>query len=315
MTRVVAGGVCIDRRVAVRRLEIGVKHIVEDVPRLSIGGGAANNAIALKALAPERRVLLFAFVGGDDLGTGIRRFMDDRRVEMPLAPLSQLPTSESVVVSESECNGRGTILSIAGARSQELPLDPIKEALAEAEAFCLCAPSNNQQIAPLLAASRAAFVPAYFALGSAQIHGLSYAALSRQLQSSVELVICNRHEAAKVTGATSVEQQLRAFRFGGRARAAVVTCGEDGLWGFDNLGIYYEPAYRDRTRPIVSDTGAGDAAAAAVIDSLVRGLTLEEALACGARNGFEACTGFGLEHVCRRLEMDALLENRRRMAA
>ncbi len=66
---------------------------------------------------------------------------------------------------------------------------------------------------------------------------------------------------------------------------------------------------------MIDDTGAGDATAAAIIDALLRGLPLDKALACGARNGFEACTGRGVKNVCTRRLMDAYLESRKRMAA
>jgi sugar/nucleoside kinase (ribokinase family) len=271
--------------------------------------------MAGKALAPAKRVVLFAHVGNDDAGAWIRRTLDEKQVQMPLEPLVEFPTSESYIISESEHNGRGTIFSVPGARACELPLEAIQATLADAQAFCLCAPSNNQQILPLLDAARAAGVPSYFALGGAQIYKLGYDELQEQLGAGVALVICNRSEAAKLTGTKDVKAQLSALRFGGLVATSVVTCGDEGLWGLDKMGMCYEPAYRDSMRPVLDDTGAGDATAAAIVDSLLRGLSLQDALACGARNGFEACTAFGLENVCARAEMDAFLESRHRKAA
>lgn len=315
MTRIFAGGVCLDRTLAVPRLRIGTKHRITGQPRTSVGGGAANQAMATAALAPGSELTLFVYVGNDDAGASIRLRLAQYGIALSLEPCPDLSTSESCIISETEREGSGTIVSVVGARARELPVERIREALAGAEAFHLCAPAVNAQIAPLLEAARSESVPAFFALGSAQIDGLDHDTLADQLEPGAELVICNHVEATRLIGTRDVRAQLRALRFLGHVRTSVVTLGAEGLCGFDNLGYCDEPAYCDGNRLIVDDTGAGDAAAAAIIDALLRGLPLQNALACGARNGFEACTGHGVENVCTRQQLETYAQSRRRKAA
>lgn len=315
MQRIIAGGAALDRTLAVARLVAGVKLDAIGAPRTTIGGGAVNQALATAALAPDRDVLVFALVGDDDGGAAIRRGLAQRGIDMPLAPCRDETTSESYIISETDFEGRGMIARVLGARARELPLEQIRQALDGAEAFQLCAPTVNDQIGELLEAARSQFVPAYFALGGAQIDGLGYESLARQLEPGAELAICNFAEAARLTGTKDVRAQLRALRFAGRVRAAVVTCGADGLQGFDNSGYWSEAACCEPGAAIVDDTGAGDAAAAAIIDALLRGLPLPEALVYGARNGFEACTGYGLARVCSRQQLQSYAGSRRRIAA
>ncbi len=289
--RVLIGGACWDYYLAVHCLRPGIQHHVQH--RLSVpGGGALNNAIVHRALAPHAPIVLLAAVGDDAEGRALRRHLAGRRIKLYWPPVQGVSTSVSYVVVEGE-SGRGTILAETGARATALPLTLAERALEHAVACCLVAPTNNEQIPAVLRIAAQRHVPVYFGLGRTQIDTLGYEGLRAALVDNVAVLMCNRLEAERLTNQSAIADQLDALHFDGQVEMVVITDGADGIHASRDGELFYEPAYTDPQRPIVDDVGAGDGAQAALVDALLRGRPLEVALRAAARQGFEVCTGRG----------------------
>jgi len=290
-SRRVIGGICVDHLFKVNKPIWQKKNRMKS-DGWAPGGGAANVSVAHRSLAPNRHITLFAAVGEDADGRNLALYMKERGIKMPVKPVRTHETSFSHIYVDEDSRA-STIFSAPGARAAPIPLDQVERSMLAAEALCLVAPFVNDQIAPILDIAAKFGVPVYFGLGSRQINVLGYSGLADSLTQKVEMVICNRDEAARLTGTSELSEQLRALQFGGKVRVAVVTEGPRGIHAVsDEGGSYHVPAYTDG-RPVVDDTGAGDAAEAAIVDTLLRGKPLEIALLAGARLGFEACTAAG----------------------
>jgi sugar/nucleoside kinase (ribokinase family) len=174
-----------------------------------------------------------------------------------------------------------------------IPLEQIEDCMSGAEACFLVAPRVNEQIPEILRLADRYRVPVFFGLGGKQIFGLSYEQLRDSVVAPVKFAMCNFSESKHLTKQPEIADQLEALRFGGLVRTPVISHGDHGLYALHDGKLHHVPAYTDPRRPIVDDTGAGDAAQAAIADSLLRGLPLEIALLAGARQGFEACTALG----------------------
>ena len=68
-------------------------------------------------------------------------------------------------------------------------------------------------------------------------------------------------------------------------RTPVISHRPMGLYALQDGNLASRPSIHRPAEPIVHDTGAGDAAQAAIVDSLLRGLPLEIALLAGVRRG------------------------------
>jgi sugar/nucleoside kinase (ribokinase family) len=257
----------------------------------AVGGGGGNVARASKWLAPETPVVLLAHRGDDPNGEFVGRSLQEHGIVMPLEPVSGVPTSFSYIVTRAG-TGRSTIFSEPGARDEPLPLDEVERALVGAEVLWLAAPPWNDVIRPLSDLAGRRGVRLFLGLGTVQIDRLGYRGLGEELAGPVELLACNRHEAEKFTGRTLIAEQLAALRYGGLVRTVVITDGANGIHALRDGQTYHIAAWNDG-RPIVDDTGAGDAAQTAIGHLMLRGAELAEALRGGARQGFECCTGVG----------------------
>lgn len=290
-TRVCIGSICRDDHLFTDPLVFGGKNRIQR-RLVTEGGGAGNVAVGHRRLAPKHRIILLAGTGNDPEGAALRQRMKEQRIEMPWPALAHTATSISSVLHCAN-GANGTILYDGNAREVPVPLPLIEQALPWAEACCLVAPTVSEQIPDILTLARRQRVPVFFGLGSRQIKGLTYIQLSDLLREPVELIICNRKEAQDLTGCRELPDQHEALTFAGRVRTVVITDGADALHGWRDGERCDVPAYVDPLRTVVDDTGAGDAAQAAVVHALLGGYPLEAALQAGARQGFECCTAVG----------------------
>ncbi|PWH19448.1 MAG: hypothetical protein DDG59_03000 [Anaerolineae bacterium] len=103
------------------------------------------------------------------------------------------------------------------------------------------------------------------------------------LLSEVDVFLCNRVEAEKLTGEGVIETSAQKLRQLG-ARAAVIKMGGEGCFLHSDQWIGKVPT---ETVNVVDTTGAGDAFAAGLISALVKGNNLYEACiqgnACGSK--------------------------------
>jgi fructokinase len=287
----IIGGICGDRFATTRPIRLRGKNPVQTQGRTT-GGGAANVAVGLKRLEPDAEVLLVAATGDDRDGVTLREQLTAQGVTLAWGALPGQTTSRSDIFIEAD-TGHSTIFSELGARGEPLPLDLIEYELPRCDACWLVAPSRNDQIRSILRSAAGLNIPVYFGLGTSQMDQFGQAGVRDQFAGPVEMLICNRPEAERLTGWTTLPEQLEALRFDGPVKTVIVTDGENGIHAWQGNSIYHEPPYRDATRPIVDETGAGDAAQSVIGHWLMRGWPLTEALRAAARQGFEAVTALG----------------------
>jgi sugar/nucleoside kinase (ribokinase family) len=287
----IVGGACLDKFLMTRSIVIGSKNRVQTQSR-NVGGGGANVAVGLEHLDSEADVLLLAATGDDRDSGPVRHYLAERGVTLLWGTVPGQVTSWSDIVLSTD-GGRSTIFSETGARTEPVPLDLVAEVLPRCDVCWLVAPTRNDQIRPIIQLAGRAKVPVFFGLGGAQIDQLGCAGLGEQLTVPVDLLICNRLEAAQLTGQQGLAEQLEALWFAGRVESVVITDGEGGIHALHQGNACHVPAYRDPCRPVVDETGAGDAAQAVIGHWLLHGRPLEEALRAAARQGFEAVTALG----------------------
>jgi len=287
----ILGGACLDNYSTTPAIALGAKNRVRTQVRTA-GGGGANVAIGLKHLGPDADVVLLAATGDDRDSVQVRHHLAERGVTLPWGPLPGRVTSWSDIVIETN-SARSTLFCETGARAEPVPLDLIEDALPRCDVCWLVALTRSEQIRPILQLAARFSVPVFFGLGGAQIEQLGYHQLAEQLAGPVGLLICNRREAAQLTGQTGIAQQLAALQLAGRVRTVVITDGATGMDAWHAGATYHEPAYRDPSRPVLDETGAGDAAQCVIGHWLLHGRPLPEALRAAARQGFEAVTAVG----------------------
>ena len=133
-------------------------------------------------------------------------------------------------------------------------------------------------------------------------------ALARLFRRSA-LVVCNREEAATITGGTPEESPTvlldRMLALG--PSRVVVTDGSAGAYGTDGNGYLHVPAFPDDA-PVVDRTGAGDAFAATLVACIAWGLPLDEALARAPVNSMRVVQRVGSQAgLLTRAELEDLL--------
>jgi sugar/nucleoside kinase (ribokinase family) len=98
------------------------------------------------------------------------------------------------------------------------------------------------------------------------------------------LIICNWLEAEHLTGRKATAEQRETLRFGSRVQTVVITNGPGDIHALGDGTACSVPAYRDN-QLVVDEVGAGDAAQAAIVDALLKGYPLEQALLVRTRGG------------------------------
>jgi sugar/nucleoside kinase (ribokinase family) len=303
--RLLIGGVCLDEILGVEAWESPKSPVV--FRRRSIGGGAANAAIAHRRLSPQTPLTLLAPLGDDEPARFLRRRLSQERIRAPLPPVAGAASCRSTVIVPRQ--GRSKILTEANVRERPLPRDAIAFHLGEAAACCLVAPGCNDQIGEIAAEVRKAGVPLYLGLSARQTKGIALDDLAAMLAPGAELVMCNEAESQQLTGCGRIEEALELMQR--LARVAIISRGQRGLVAHDGKRLVEQPAWRDPQQAFVDDTGCGDAAFGAITDALIRGVPLETALAIGARMAFAAGTAWGAtEGLIDRQAMAAFLRER-----
>ncbi|MBW3599427.1 MAG: hypothetical protein KY475_19420 [Planctomycetes bacterium] len=285
--RLLIGSICLDEIVGVENWESPKSPVL--FRRREVGGGAANVAVAQRRLTPETPLTLLAAVGDDEPARFIRRRLRQERIRLPLPPVLRKASCRSTVVVPLE--GRSKILTEANVRARPLSLDAIAFHLRDAAACCLVSPGCNEQIADIAAAAQKARAPLYFGMSGRQTKSLELDDLAAMLTPGAELVMCNEAEARQLTGCDDVADSLALMQR--LAPRAIISRGERGLAALDGDRLVEQPAWSDPQQAFVDDTGCGDAAFGAIVDALIRGLSLATALAIGARMAFAAGTAWG----------------------
>lgn len=270
------GSVTVEAGADGRRLVLpfGAKLSCEVSATVPAGGNSSNAAVACARLG--LRTALVAYVGDDLLGQGAVTALRDEGVDTSLVRLDpDVPTNRNFVLRVGH---ERTILvhheqhdcHWPHLRPSEVPSWLYLSSVGQD------AHGYEAQIVDWLESEP--LVSLAFEPGTLQI-ARGAGALARLFRRA-ELVVCNREEAAALTGARSGDDATvlldRMLDLG--PSQVVVTDGSAGAFGTDGVSMFAVPVFPD-DGPVVDRTGAGDAFAGTLVAALAAGLPLEQAMA------------------------------------
>ncbi len=254
-------------------LPFGAKVPYESTVTVAAGGNAANAAVACARLG--LRVGLASYLGADQLGRDLVAALHNEGVSSSLVRLDpDAPTNRHFVL---RLGPERTILVRHEAYDYDWPHLRPEEVPAWLYLSSVGRDAHyyEDQIADWLEehpSVELAFQPGTFQIAA------GVARLARLYRRSA-LVVCNREEAAVISGVNRAEE-MDALLDGLLAlgpRQVVVTDGIAGASAATADERYEVPVYPDPEPPI-DRTGAGDAFTATLLAYLVRGSTIEGAL-------------------------------------
>jgi ribokinase len=268
--------VTVERGSGGRRLVLpfGAKVACEVTTVVPAGGNSANAAVACARLG--LRTALVAYVGDDGQGRGAVAALQAEGVDASLVRLDPaVPTNRNFVLRVGH---ERTILvhheqhdcHWPHLRPAEVPSWLFLSSVGtDAHAY------EGQVVDWLESEPRVSLA---FEPGTLQI-ARGAAALGRLFRRAA-LVVCNREEAAALTGGQPDDDPVRlldAMLDLGPAQV-VVTDGSAGAFGSDGTAWCAVPVFPD-DGPVVDRTGAGDAFAGTLVAGVAAGLSLDRAMA------------------------------------
>ena len=262
---VVVGSVNIDATMIVARTPSRGETVLASERRLGIGGKGANQAVACTRLGHPTAFV--GCVGGDPDGEWASTQLRGENVGTEwVRVIADAPTGAAVILSEQ---GESTIVVDAGANAHLSPAQ-VRECRAVAEADAVLCQLEVPVAAVQAAAesSRGAFV----------LNPAPAQPLPLELLGCVDVLIPNQHELAVLIGAEATDEldaiAEQAASIEG-PQAVVVTLGANGALVVDHSGPRHIPAWPAER---VDATAAGDSFCAGVVDGLLHGLPLAEAV-------------------------------------
>jgi len=271
-------------------LPFGAKVACDVTSTVAAGGNSANVAVACSRLG--LRVALVAYAGADRAGREAVDALHDEGVDSRFVRLDPLvPTNRNFVLRVGH---ERTILVHHEQHDCHWPY--LRPADVPSWLFLSSvgrdASAYEHQIADWLDANPQ--VSLAFEPGTLQI-ARGARALARHYRRAA-LVVCNREEAAMLTGVSPDEAPavlLDGMLALGPERV-VVTDGSAGAFGSDGTRYLEVPVFPDDA-PVVDRTGAGDAFAAALVAAVASGRTLEEAMLRAPVNSMRAVQQVGTQ--------------------
>lgn len=262
--------------------EYGAKVSVDEL-FISTGGGASNTAISFSRLGLKCAAI--CELGDDDAGRMVERHLAEHGIgtEM-LTHNPELKTGYSVILVGP--TGDRTVLVHRGAGCSLTRPEVNWEAVKQAKWLYLASLSGESEC---LFDDFAAFaceneIRLAINPGSQQIkRGMDGMA---QILSVTDVISLNKREAYQLTGVAEKRGEederaaLRALVEAG-CKVAVMTMGAEGAMAYDGKEFHTVAAPKVK---VVSNLGAGDAFASAVVAALHHGLSLREALEVGTMN-------------------------------
>lgn len=266
-------------------MEYGQKISIKQV-FVNYGGGALNVAMSLKNFGIH--VAPLVRLGCDTAGQEIYQYLKKHSLPTFLINVDkEQRTGFSVIISALR-HKEHTIFTYKGA-SSNLQLPGLRTF--RTQWFYVSSLTNADW--PLIIEKlchqtkrnvKIAWNPGVIQLGRPKV-------LARFLK-NIELLILNKEEAQslvkQLAGRTTAEQLsnpkfLLSFLKELGAVQVIITQGDKGAVGLDDVDYYYHPAQSVKTR-IVDTVGAGDAFSAGLLAALVRGKSLDQAMGWGIKN-------------------------------
>ena len=284
-------------------LPFGAKVACDLTATVAAGGNSANVAVACARLG--LRVALASYAGADPAGREAVDALHREKVDSSLVRLDpDIPTNRNFVLRVGH---ERTILVHHEQHEWRWPHlgTPEIPSWLFLSSVGRNAHEYEDQIADWLDAVPQASLA--FEPGTLQI-ARGARALER-IYRRAGLVICNREEAAAVTGGSTDERPAvlldRMLALG--PSLVVVTDGGAGAYGSDG-SVYLEvPVFPD-DGPLLDRTGAGDAFAATLMAGIAAGLPLDEAMARAPVNSMRVVQQVGTQAgLLRRDDLEALL--------
>ena len=266
----VVGSVNIDTTLTVMRTPSRGETVLASGRRHGIGGKGANQAVGCARLG--HHTAMVACVGDDAEGGRVRARLRSEGIATECFQVTaDEPTGTAVVLSE---RGESTIVVSPGANAR-LSAARVLECptVAEADAV-LC------QLEVPIAAIQAA---AECSRGLLVLNPAPARPLASELLERVDVLIPNQHELAVLVDADEedrldmIAEQARSIQ---GPQAVVVSLGARGALVVDESGAHHVPTTK---ADLIDATAAGDSFCAAVVDGLLQGLLLTEAVRWGNR--------------------------------
>ncbi len=254
-------------------------------------GGSAANAAAWAAWAGAEAGLL-GRVGDDVAGRVLREALAERGVRADLVVDPEAPTGAMLVVLEA---GERSMVADRGANARLSPSDlpeVLRAGAVLVSGYALLQEGSRQAGLAALERAEAALV----AVDAASWPLVDSHGPERFLRDAARanVLFANEREAEALTGRRGAEA---ARALGERHRIAAVKLGRRGAVVCADGEVIEQPA---EEVPEVDPTGAGDAFDGVLLAELVRGATLEAALARACHAGaLQVSSGCGWPEVAR----------------
>lgn len=269
------------------------ESIAFDQVTVSPGGCGSNTAIGLAACGVPTGIV--ARTGSDDAADLLYRYwqrvgVDPRFVQQ----VTDLPTGTSVGLIDGNFQPRFIHTSGANRQMTAADIDPPALAAAGVRFFHIAGffvlPNLFEQVAEKLAALRQQDITTSLdvvfnvRMDDPRLRSTLWAALPH-----LDYFIANQHEALRLTGMEEPAEAAADLRRRG-AQSVIIKLGAQGCYADSPNFTGLVPGV---TVEVVDTTGAGDAFAAGLIATLVRGQGLQAACQAGNQAGSRICTRLG----------------------
>lgn len=265
--------VCIDPDTCFDMLELGSKTDVNDI-FFGTGGGATNAAVTFARQGLD--VKFMGVIGRDPAGQAVVDELDRENVSTELLRYSDTHhTGYSVLLVAP--TGERTILTYRGASTHYRPEDMNLEGV-EADWLYVTTLSGSMQVLDrLFRHAKQAGMKIMFNPGKKE---LAQRDALRGLLEDVDVLLANKEEMSQIVHGSSLEELvLHALHV---VPTAIVTDGSNGVAAGDGKAIVRAGLYEDR--PVVDQTGAGDAFGSGFLSQWALGRSLNESIVFASAN-------------------------------
>lgn len=263
-----------------------------DMTKLSFGGDALNEAVALSKLGAT--VELVSKVGQDEAGMRVLHFLEENGVDISrIVQEEKLTTGLNVVLIDDA--GERHFLTNPQSSLRKLTLEDVAPCLEEAADIVSFA---SMFVSPLLdiPAMECLFKQIKSKPGRILVADMTKPKNGERLEdlkgllSYVDYLLANEAEAALLTGCDDVNKNLESL-LGAGAKCVVIKCGSKGCLIGTPEAVIKVAAYP--VEQVVDTTGAGDCFAAGFLWGLTQGISLEACgkLACATASYAVECVG------------------------
>lgn len=236
--------------------------IMGDSFEINFGGKGANEAVAASRLGAK--TMLFGKVGSDLYSKENLKNLRKEKVDISCVEVSPNVAGGSAGIMHG--SGTNSIIVVGGANQtvDDAYLKKYKDKILKNDIFCL------QIEIPFKTVEQA--INMLYENGKTIIFNPSpMRKLSHSLLKKCSYVIVNEIEIQSLPHYSNLEDTLKAY-----SGKLIVTCGEDGVYHYDNGKVCHTPALK--LKNVVDTTGAGDTFLAAFATALANDNSVADAV-------------------------------------